>query len=1472
MQEGKQDNNEVKATQRKSGWAKRLLKVFLYIILGIIGLNVILYILLSIPAVQQKVVDFAIGQIKPKINTELSIDKVQIRLFNHISLEGVYVEDQGKDTLLYAKKLAVDFSIWGLLNNKLEINNIDLDGAFVNVSQKTPDSPFNFEFIIDAFIDTTAQDTSSGSGMEIIIDDIKINNSQINYNVLSEPETPNVFNPSHISISNLNTRLALPSIDILKLNAEIKSLSFQEKSGLIVKNVEAKALSKGTTIWSDKVNVSLSHSSLVLDSLRYNIFNKEFLIGGKVLLSPQDLQVFIPELKRLSNDINVETNISGKLPAINVNKINLDYGEDLKVQGKVSISDYEKYDKSDFLLNIEQFKITPKGITQFAQIADSSFIMPEIVNTLGQIRFKGTADGQLSDMKVNAEAWVNQGSVELVSDVSIKDTTFQNYSIDGSLRTMNFNLAPIVGAEMGLGRVSIHTNLKATSVNNSLSAKIDGTVDRLQYDTLTFKGIRFKADYNPQKINAFLKADLPIGNLLANMDMTQTQNPTINFDAAVRNLKTDYFYPNPSWKNPTLSLNIDGQLKGNSVDNIGGVVTVDSLRFSGDNFNYEPGKFILESSVEKDNRYIALKSSILDAKIGGQYQLSTLSDEFFNMLSIYLPGMFAENKRIRKYNNNLNIDLNIHNTETLGKILELPANIIQPVTVKANINTIDKEIKLDADIPHIRFGENNIKAGKINISGNASELKMNTGIRLVQQSGDFILKMDNIISSDTINTVFAFKNEGTDLSISGELKADAHFEQSRTGDLSSYLQFSPSNMNIGNLDLSFLPARITNEKERTTISNFGFMVGRGRMFNKYFAVDGAVSPQKQDTLNISFTNARLADVLRPFDINNISATADGKIKLTNLLGKPEFYAHNFQLRDIIVFNDSLGTLNANSHWHNDEKAIGVDISLNNKDIQSKVYGHVYTAENRLNLHIDLEKLSMKWMQPFMADMLDRVDGSISSRISVKGSMNSPQAEGWLGFNDTYIGVDFTNVTYHIADTIKVMPDKVGFRNLVIQDNNKNKATASALVDYSELTNPKFLLNLDLDNFLVLNTQTRTDSLFYGRLIASGNVKVRGDMDDIKVDMNIRNEKNSTISITIPDVSEASDYQAVVFINVPEQDSSKIFIPVVQKPLPLNLNMDLTVNPDITLGIIMNSSNSLNMQMKGRGLIKFSYDMEADNMKAYGNYTITGGTVKIRPQNIKTLEFVIQDGSKLNLIGDPMNTTFDLTAYYRVNAALSSLDGGLSPSKVPVNCVLGIKGNINKMDLTYDVYLPSASDDVRQKVRAIINTDEEKIRQFGNLILFSSFYSKTGNADSGNMLGALASNTLSGGLNALFGNLLGNNWQIGTNIETSDGSFSDADVSINASTRLLDDKLTFSTNLGYRNDQATNTNNEFIGDFDVEYQLSNTIKLKAYTHTNDKFYKQAATTQGIGIVYTKEAKTIKELFRFFRKKKETDEKK
>lgn len=111
-------------------------------------------------------------------------------------------------------------------------------------------------------------------------------------------------------------------------------------------------------------------------------------------------------------------------------------------------------------------------------------------------------------------------------------------------------------------------------------------------------------------------------------------------------------------------------------------------------------------------------------------------------------------------------------------------------------------------------------------------------------------------------------------------------------------------------------------------------------------------------------------------------------------------------------------------------------------------------------------------------------------------------------------------------------------------------------------------------------------------------------------------------------------------------------------------------------------------------------------------------------------------------------------------------------------------------------------------------------------------------------------------------MLGDKWQIGANIESNDGTFSDVNMSVNVSRKFLDDKLQVKTNVGYRN-EATADDNTFIGDFDIEYQLNSMWTLRGYSHTNDRYYRQAPTTQGIGIVYSKEAATLKRLFQSFR---------
>ena len=136
----------------------KLLKVVGWITLSIVVLLIAVGLLLRVPAVQNRIVQIAVGFLHDKIGTEVRLDYISLQFPKKIVLEGLYVEDQHRDTLLYAGKLGVDTDLWGLTQKKIELNHVQLDGIVANIERTLPDSAFNFDYIIAAF---TARDTTT---------------------------------------------------------------------------------------------------------------------------------------------------------------------------------------------------------------------------------------------------------------------------------------------------------------------------------------------------------------------------------------------------------------------------------------------------------------------------------------------------------------------------------------------------------------------------------------------------------------------------------------------------------------------------------------------------------------------------------------------------------------------------------------------------------------------------------------------------------------------------------------------------------------------------------------------------------------------------------------------------------------------------------------------------------------------------------------------------------------------------------------------------------------------------------------------------------------------------------------------------------------------------------------------------------------------------------------------------------------
>lgn len=1464
-----QPEKEIQKKEKNNSYIKRVFKWILYIIATLVVINVLLYILLSIPAIQKKLADFALDKLEETLHTKVKIDNIKLTLLNYVDLEGVYIEDLSKDTLLYTNNLEVKLDPWKLLKGKLLINAITVDDFTIKLSQKTPNSDFNFQFLIDAFAGDTTTTDNSENNLKIGIESVSLKKGKLTYDVLSEPTTPTLFNASHISISDINSELQLPSVNPA-LKAKLNSLSFTEKSGLFINNLSGDVTSDKNVFYIKNTELKLPNSILIIPEGNYNLSTDSFNIkSDNSVINAFDLVAFMPNLKYLKNNIKLETEIRGKLPKIRIQDLILGYGENTTLSGSAFISDYANYDRADLELNIKNLSVSSDAITDFSRLGDSTFVAPDILKTLGTIRLQGKLDGKLNDLDLDAEAWAKYGSIRMKAKGST-DTTFQNFKANVKLQTQNFNLGSLL--EMPeLGRISADLNLDVIqNPKQPLKAEAKGNIVNLQYNKNDYNNIPFSVYYNQEKMGLWLNADQPFGKVVGNLDMTQEKNAKIDLDFDIQKLHLDRFYKNPEWKNPLLSMHIKGYVRGMDLKSMNADVIVENFNFSHDTLSFIPGTFALQAGTNSAKQnFINLTSSLINAKIEGYYDFMLLSDEISAIMYRYLPSIFKYNKRKSGNKNNFDFSLAINNTEKLGQILNLPVDIIEPLTLNGNLNTKERKLQMSANIPLLQSGGMDIRNTTVSLINTDSLINIDGKSTLSTESEKFNFDLHSIIQSDTIHTSLLAKTDSAKLNMNVPINFLSHFSLNKKNQLSTFLQFSPSYWNIGKLRLMFTPAKISNENNKTFISNLGLMEGVGRSLNRYLGIDGVISNQKQDTLNISFFNSNLGKLFGAFDIDQVGAIANGDIKLTNILDMPEMYTNNMSLSDIRLFGDTLGELRVRSKWSNQDGAIKFEALLNKNSITSSVRGLVYPEQDSLRLRINLDRLSTQWIQPFFADILNKFSGSISTDLLATGKISSPQVNGWLGVNDTYIGIDYTNVTYHISDTIQITSNKIGFDNLILEDPNKNKASVNALATYKNFDDIRYSLDAKLNNFMILNTESRIDSLFYGKVFANGSLSIKGKNDVINMNMTVQNGKNSDITIQIPQTTDATVYNSIVYINTPEEDTKKTDKTEEESVLPLKLAANLNVTPDILLNIIINPLTGDAMQVKGSGSVKFSYDMPTETMTAFGDYIISDGFVKLKLENLANMTFKIRDGSKLVFNGDPMRTKFDITAYKRVKTDLTTLDAsfenmGTSP-KVYAECVLGISGDMTKMNLTYDISIPDASDDIQQRVKTIISTNEQKVTQFAYLLAIGSFRSDNSKTNLANgLLTNIASSALSSSLNAVLGNVIGKDWEIGTNIASNDGTFSDMDMSVSLSRKFLDNKLEFNTNLGYRTDEAAN--NSFIGDFDVSYALTRFIKLKVFNRTNDKYYNQAPTTQGIGIVYTKQAKTLKQLFQLFRKRR------
>lgn len=160
---------------------RKTFKVLAWIVLSIICLFLLVLILIQLPSVQNYGRKKIVSYLEKKIGTPVQIAHLDIDFPKLIVLEGVYFQDQQKDTLLAGKKLKVDISLLKLLKNTVEINEISLEGITGNIS-RDKNGVFNFDYIIRAFAGAPKKtEPADTTPMVISLDEINLDKIQLKY-------------------------------------------------------------------------------------------------------------------------------------------------------------------------------------------------------------------------------------------------------------------------------------------------------------------------------------------------------------------------------------------------------------------------------------------------------------------------------------------------------------------------------------------------------------------------------------------------------------------------------------------------------------------------------------------------------------------------------------------------------------------------------------------------------------------------------------------------------------------------------------------------------------------------------------------------------------------------------------------------------------------------------------------------------------------------------------------------------------------------------------------------------------------------------------------------------------------------------------------------------------------------------------------------------------------------------------------
>jgi hypothetical protein len=1308
------------------------------------------------------------------------------------------------------------------------------------------------------------------------------------------------FDYSNVGIKDLAGAIKGVYYSSDSISGSVQNLTAKDHSGLYLKQMKGDFVYGNTgavienllvqtpkTIIQDYIKVS--YPSLDAVSKYPQLVTIDARIK-KTQIDMTDIKFFAPDLEQMdvmkplmTRKFYIDGRVVGRLDDLTIPNLEFKTLDRTLIIASAKIKGLPNTDKLNIDLNLKKFTT---GKADLDRLVAKSLLPKDMpIEYPNSISLAGTFKGGMSGFDANMKLVTNKGNASINGFLNMagRDTTY-----DAQV-SINFNLGHLLKQDSVLGIISADAQVKGKGLNpKTMAADVKGTINR--FDAM---------GYAYHDINLDLMAQS--GDIAGSINST---DPNIRFQA---NLAADMrdTYPKVKMNMMIDSVNlqnlklmdqnfryhgkIDADFETADLNYLNGRLHVSQSSIAYNEERYALDTISLIARADTSRNMLMLRSEFLRAHLVGKYKLTELGASMQDVVRVYYNPNNEPPKELKYDAQNFEFSATLNYSRFLKDFFP-DIEKMSDITLDGTFDSQQKSIMAKLLAPSIIYG----------------------GIEVDRLGMDFITVDSTLYYSALIDKIKVNQIELKNTTLSGqavENNLDFGLWIKDKADKDRYHLGARMAVDQGNYLLSLLEdGLMLNYDTWQTSPNNQLSFGKDGIRAHEFVLNNngqELRIQSQDsTLNapidVTFNNFRIETLTEILESEtwNVGGGINGAATISRLDAKPVFVS-DLEINKFYFGQDTVGNILVNVH-NQQENTFSADVRITDNGNDVQLLGEYIAPPNgtpTFNAKLNLAPLKMKTIQAFSMGYLQNSEGDLSGLLDISGNLDAPKINGDLTFNKARLNVAMLNADF-LIDNQKISFTNQGlqFRQFLLKDGKDNEAKLNGTILTKTYTDFDFNLNLTTNNFAVVNSTREDNDLFYGKLYATSNIRIRGNIDKPVIDGNVSANENTDFVFIVPNENPgiAERDGVVKFVDKSDTVRTNVFakldsMTTATRLTGMDLSLNLNTDRDAKFKIILDegSQDALNIQ----GVAELTTTIDAsEKITMSGTFTVEDGNYSFSFGPIKK-EFDFQKGSTITWNGDPLDARLDITALYKgrfptldlVANQIGTENGNLYKQRIPFDVKLILTGELFKPQIAFDIDLDEnnaiVSQDVVSKVNnalvALRDDPAELNKQVFSLIIMGRFMSANPfeSLSGGGGVEGIARSSVSSFLTSQLNNLASNLIQgveLDFNLQSEQDYLSGSaqnrtDLNIGLSKMLFDDRLKITIGSNFEVEGKTRPGekpNNIAGDISLDYQLSKDGRYFARVYRKNQYQ---ATLQGqfvetgIGFIINMSYNQFKELF-------------